>query len=209
MLVTAAVRIKHGDLRQAANLLGSQTALAKHLGVSVGAMTDWCNLRKCPPTEEMLRSNPGRYYPWTIQRLAELEKKLFDLTGKVLDDLFPPELRRVCGSIQTKIEQTKEVGTFFLAQHSAQRLVLPSPITQVEQRELREILIQMVDSLPPRLKDMVEMRYGLKDGIEKTLDEVAEANAISRERARQLLAFAVRKLQQPQQCRGLADFVQT
>jgi RNA polymerase primary sigma factor len=62
-----------------------------------------------------------------------------------------------------------------------------------------EVLAQHLDHslrehLSPRMVEVLRLRYGLGDGRERTLGEVGEALGISRERARQIEAEAMRKL---------------
>ena len=49
--VTAVTKLKHADLYAAAKSVGSQSALAKHLGISAQELGRWCNLKGCPPNE--------------------------------------------------------------------------------------------------------------------------------------------------------------
>src|SRR5688572_21198021 len=80
--ITAVSSLKHSELWEAAKKLGGQAALAKHLGLQPGAIGDYCALKRCPPVHR-----------WSDERRADVERKLFDLTGKTLDELFPQSLR--------------------------------------------------------------------------------------------------------------------
>jgi len=54
-----------------------------------------------------------------------------------------------------------------------------------------------VASLPPRERTIIELRYGLADGQERTLEEIGQLLGVSRERIRQIEAEALRKLRHP------------
>ena len=53
---------------------------------------------------------------------------------------------------------------------------------------------------------MIELRFGLKDGTPKTLDEVARLYGITRERIRQIEARGLLKLRQPTRSQRLEEF---
>jgi RNA polymerase primary sigma factor len=55
-------------------------------------------------------------------------------------------------------------------------------------------LLQAIEDLPPREKEIIMLRYGLKDGIMHTLEEVGKIFGITRERVRQLEIKALEKL---------------
>ena len=62
--------------------------------------------------------------------------------------------------------------------------------------EMMEALRQAVDTLDARAADLLRLRYGLDDGEPRTLQEVARAVGISRGRAGQIEAQALRRLRQ-------------
>jgi RNA polymerase primary sigma factor len=68
---------------------------------------------------------------------------------------------------------------------------------------LREQIKQVLDSLAPKEREIVVMRFGLDDGIIKTLKEIGESFNISRERVRQIETKALSKLKHPSRARQL------
>lgn len=60
--------------------------------------------------------------------------------------------------------------------------------------EGKDYLRSFVDKLPPREQYVIKQRFGLEDGIPKTLNEVGKQCNITRERARQVEANALRRL---------------
>lgn len=68
---------------------------------------------------------------------------------------------------------------------------------------LREQIKQVLDSLAPKEREIVIMRFGLDDGRIKTLKEIGESFHISRERVRQIETKALSKLKHPSRAHQL------
>ncbi len=68
-------------------------------------------------------------------------------------------------------------------------------------------LREALESLPPRESVVLQLRYGLVDGKAYTLAEVGQKLGVTRERARQIEAQAIHRLQNPEIRQKLADFV--
>jgi len=74
---------------------------------------------------------------------------------------------------------------------------------------LRERMAEVLRSLTPREREVIELRFGLRDGHPRTLDEVAKIYGITRERIRQIEARGLLKLRQPVRSQKLAEFAET
>jgi RNA polymerase primary sigma factor len=72
---------------------------------------------------------------------------------------------------------------------------------------LQDRIRNVLDGLSWREREIVKMRYGLGDGYNYTLQEVAYVFRVTRERIRQLEARALRRLQDPQTSAQLVDFL--
>ena len=72
---------------------------------------------------------------------------------------------------------------------------------------LREQLEEVLDTLAPREKKVLELRFGIVDGRTRTLDEVGKEFNVTRERIRQIEAKALRKLRHPSRSKKLRDFL--
>jgi RNA polymerase primary sigma factor len=72
---------------------------------------------------------------------------------------------------------------------------------------LREQVHSALDQLSRREREVLEMRFGLKDGQAHTLEEVGQAFGVTRERIRQIEAKALRKLRHPIRSRKLRDYL--
>jgi RNA polymerase primary sigma factor len=81
-----------------------------------------------------------------------------------------------------------------------------NPGQTVDQHLLRERIAEVLRSLTPREREVIELRFGLKDGQPRTLDEVAKTYGITRERIRQIEARGLIKLRQPMRSQRLAGF---
>ena len=83
----------------------------------------------------------------------------------------------------------------------------PAPSDAVSQTMLREQLIEVLHTLTPREEQVLILRFGLKDGKMRTLEEVGEEFHITRERIRQIEAKALRKLRHPSRSKRLKDYL--
>jgi RNA polymerase primary sigma factor len=83
-----------------------------------------------------------------------------------------------------------------------------SPGENVDATLLKERIAEVLKSLTPREREVIEMRFGLKDGTPRTLDEVAQTYGITRERIRQIEARSLSKLRQPIRSSRLAGFTE-
>jgi RNA polymerase primary sigma factor len=91
----------------------------------------------------------------------------------------------------------------FLNDHSA-----ANPGLDADQHLLKERIAEVLRSLTPREREVIELRFGLKDGQPRTLDEVAKCYGITRERIRQIEARSLVKLRQPLRSQRLAAFAE-
>lgn len=78
-------------------------------------------------------------------------------------------------------------------------LTKPSPSSTHEL--LREDIMAVMADLSPREQSLLELRFGLKDGVTRTLEEVGQIFGVTREQIRQLEAKALRKLRHPNRSR--------
>lgn len=83
----------------------------------------------------------------------------------------------------------------------------PAPAEVATQELLKEQLDRVLDELTPREKRVLQLRFGLKDGHARTLEEVGQEFNVTRERIRQIEAKALRKLRHPSRSRKLKDYL--
>lgn len=84
----------------------------------------------------------------------------------------------------------------------------PTLYDTVSRELLKDALQEVLETLSPRERKVLEMRFGLKDGRVRTLEEVGKEFRVTRERIRQIEAKAIRKLRHPTRARKLKDFLE-
>jgi len=84
---------------------------------------------------------------------------------------------------------------------------IPGPVDAASKQLLKEQVRSILDSLSEREREVLEMRFGLKDGQAHTLEEVGQFFGVTRERIRQIEAKALRKLRHPYRSRKLRDYL--
>lgn len=82
------------------------------------------------------------------------------------------------------------------------------PERSAETEGMKEAINNALDTLTDREREVLELRFGLKDGRSRTLEEVGKQFGVTRERIRQIESKALRKLKHPTRSRNLRDFVE-
>jgi len=131
------------------------------------------------------------------------------------DYLFPETLMEAMreGLFDQRTAELEEQQLISLTEARRARM-LPPHITDEEMVDLagRAILkknvAKVLDTLHPREKRVIELRFGLKDGISWTAEEVGKEFNLTRERIRQIEWKALRKLRHPMLSRELVDFLE-
>ena len=83
------------------------------------------------------------------------------------------------------------------------------PEKSVGNEMLRNELDKILQTLTPRERKIIRLRYGLENGYIYTLEEVGRIFEVTRERVRQIEAKAVKKLQTPGRSRRLLGFLES
>jgi RNA polymerase primary sigma factor len=81
-----------------------------------------------------------------------------------------------------------------------------SPADVATRQMLKEQMDDVLDSLTSRERRVLQLRFGLEDGRQRTLEEVGREFGVTRERIRQIEAKALRKLRHPTRSRKLRDY---
>jgi RNA polymerase primary sigma factor len=98
-------------------------------------------------------------------------------------------------------EESSQLGDF-IEDEEAQE-----PMDAAAREMLREAMKNALAVLSDRERQVLEMRFGLVDGKEHTLEEVGQEFNVTRERIRQIESKALRKLRHPTRSRYLRDFL--
>ena len=107
-------------------------------------------------------------------------------------------------SLETPIgeEEDSHLGDFIEDQTAV------SPSEAVISLDLKQQTTGVLKTLTPREEKVIKMRFGLENGSERTLEEVGQSFAVTRERIRQIEAKALRKLRHPSRSRKLRAFLE-
>ena len=81
------------------------------------------------------------------------------------------------------------------------------PMDAAAKEMLRESMKNALAVLSERERQVLELRFGLVDGKDHTLEEVGQYFNVTRERIRQIESKAMRKLRHPTRSRNLRDFL--
>jgi RNA polymerase primary sigma factor len=133
------------------------------------------------PTEEEI----AEYMEMTVEKLRFIAKSA----------QLPISLETPIGK-----EEDSRLGDFIEADGE-------TPDDQVSKSLLREDLENVLDTLSPRERDVLRLRYGLDDGRMKTLEEIGQIFNVTRERIRQIEAKALRKLRHPNRNSILKEYI--
>jgi len=153
----------------------------------------------------------------TINKLIRIHRQLIQELGREPTpeemskelDLPPEKIREILKAAQEPVsleapvgeEDDSHLGDFI---PDADAL---SPATFASNSLLKFELDQVLNTLTDREKRVLRMRFGLSDGLTKTLEEVGKEFGVTRERIRQIEAKALRKLRHPSRSRKLKDFM--
>ena len=88
-----------------------------------------------------------------------------------------------------------------------QDLLFPSPSEETTFRMMQSQLWEALSTLTERERKVLELRFGLRGGEIRTLEEVGEEFQVTRERIRQIEAKALKKLRHPSRSRKLRDYL--
>lgn len=187
--IGARIRYFHGSLRERRLSLGyTQKQLASKLGFGEQSYGKIENLR-CYPTEYQM-------------------EKLCEFFHSSKEELFPEWAKIIFIDDRREIIKEVEIDRTMLSSPEVLQLVAPdSPEEDFEKENLREVMLGVLDTLNPREKKVLEIRFGLKDSAPKTLEESAKEFGVTRERIRQIEAKALRKLRHVCRSRKLKSFI--
>ncbi len=82
-----------------------------------------------------------------------------------------------------------------------------SPALSAQRQQLRDTLDEVLDTLTPREMRILQLRFGLVDGYNYTLEEVGRKFGVTRERVRQIESQALIRLRHPSRSRKLRDYL--
>ncbi|NTU57258.1 MAG: sigma-70 family RNA polymerase sigma factor, partial [Anaerolineales bacterium] len=131
---------------------------------------------------------------------ADLQHKLETATQKI-DRMLRSAEEPVSIDGPVGDEESSSLGDFIEDEDAL------SPMDAAARQMLREQIRAALTSLADREREVIEMRFGLLDGQDHTLEEVSRFFDVTRERIRQIEAKALRKLRHPSRSKPLRDYL--
>ncbi len=153
----------------------------------------------------------------TINKLNRVSRNLLQKNGREPND------KELAWEMEISIERVREIKKIaqelisletpvgeeddshlgdFIEDQEAQ-----TPLDAVSLTVLKEQIKDILETLTPREKNVLRLRFGLEDGRARTLEEVSKSFNVTRERIRQIEAKALRKLRHPARSKKLKDFL--
>lgn len=83
-----------------------------------------------------------------------------------------------------------------------------TPEELVIKESMKEKIEILLESLTEKERDMIMMRFGLDDGQQKSLQDIADRFDLTRERVRQITNLAMKKLRNPEKLKTLVGFLE-
>ena len=153
----------------------------------------------------------------TMSKLRNVTKKLIQAKGR------EPTIEEVAQAAEVSVEEAKRVMKISKHPISLDRPIgesddsyfgdfieddaVESPVLAASREMLKDRIVNVLDTLTFREREIIKLRYGIGDGYTYTLEEVGRIFRVTRERVRQIEAKAVRKLQHPVRARKLSGFL--
>ncbi len=154
----------------------------------------------------------------TINKLMRVQKQLVQEYGRepspeeIAEEIHLPveRVRAVLKMAQQPISLQAPVGDSddtsfgdFIEDKAAD-----NPMEEAGFSMLKDKIKDVLESLTEREREVLEQRFGLKDGYSRTLEEVGRQFQVTRERIRQIEAKALRKMRHPTRIRKLEGFIE-
>ena len=151
----------------------------------------------------------------TISRVMRVQKQLVQEYGReatpeeVAEEIDLPiaRIREVLKMAQQPISLHSPIGDSDNASFGdlIEDKSIESPMEEASSSILKDRINEVLDTLTDREREVLEQRFGLKDGYSRTLEEVGTQFDLTRERIRQIEAKALRKMRHPSRKRKLED----
>src|SRR6202790_2423774 len=152
-----------------------------------------------------------------VNKLVRVSRRLLQELGREPNDeeiaeemgITPEKVREITKvsqdpvSLETPIgeEEDSHLGDFVEDKEAT------APSDAASLTMLRTEVEDILDTLTPRERRVLQLRFGLIDGHQRTLEEVGKRFGVTRERIRQIEAKALRKLRHPSRSKKLKDYL--
>jgi len=124
--------------------------------------------------------------------------------------IFPEKVREIIKISQEPVSLEMPIGEeedSHLGDFIEDRSTMP-PVEAAALNLLKDQVEEVLSTLTPRERRVLQLRFGLEDGRSRTLEEVGKEFGVTRERIRQIEAKALRKLRHPSRSKKLKDYLE-
>jgi RNA polymerase primary sigma factor len=153
----------------------------------------------------------------TINRFNQIERRLVQELGR---DPLPEEIAAEMGEDIDKIRQIIKISQETVSLEASvgdddedstlgdfiedEKNIGPDKVASL--KLLGDHVRRITEDLTPRERKILEMRFGLTDGVAHTLEEVGQEFGVTRERIRQIEAKALERIKKHEDMRKLRDY---
>ncbi len=153
----------------------------------------------------------------TINRFQQAERRLIQDLGR---EPLPEEIAAEMGEELDKVRQIIKISQETVSLETSvgeddedstlgdfiedEKTITPDKVAALQL--LKDHVKEIISGLTPREQKILEMRFGLLDGVAHTLEEVGQEFGVTRERIRQIEAKALERIQQNTVMRKLKDY---
>ena len=153
-----------------------------------------------------------------INKLARVQRQMLQDLGR---EPTPEELARELDMTPEKVVEVQKYGREPISLHTPlgedgdsefgdliEDTEAVVPADAVGFTMLQRQLEMLLDSLSEREAGVIRMRFGLGDGMPKTLDQIGDTFGVTRERIRQIESKTMAKLRHPSRSQALRDYLE-
>ncbi len=153
-----------------------------------------------------------------INKLARVQRQMLQDLGR---EPTPEELSRELDMTPEKVIEVQKYGREPISLHTPlgedgdsefgdliEDTEAVVPADAVGFTMLQKQLESLLDSLSEREAGVIRMRFGLGDGMPKTLDQIGDTFGVTRERIRQIESKTMAKLRHPSRSQALRDYLE-
>lgn len=137
----------------------------------------------------------------------EVAAKIAEALQADPDFIFPEYLKSVSKNVSVSTIPERDILS--LADPALKQLPAPATIETPIERDLKTAMKATLKTLSEREEKVLTLRFGLDGNGERTLDEIADILHRSKERVRQILMKAFRKMRHPKRTRILREFLES
>lgn len=160
------------------------------VGISIPVIRDFLNFKR-----DLYNRKDGE--------LKNSVKKLMDIFKCPLNELFPENYKVVETNKYIKEVSQQEIE-FISMQSSEMNMLTYSLDSELEQIDLRNKIEKLINTLSPREAEIIRLRYFNN----YTLTEIAKEEGVCKQRIRQIIETAIRKMSHPSRIKPLKEYAE-